>query len=143
MRHAHFTASLDRKSVVDKDYVRSILGTGAHELVDARGAVRFEGAQEPRPGISPGHIPGSKNLPQSKLFRADNSWKRGDELRAAFAEAGVDLDKPMVTTCGSGVTAAAVLFGAQLLGKQDVKLYDGSWAEWGADPDTPKATGPA
>ena len=143
VRHAHFTAWLDRDSVVDKDHVLSILGAGEHELVDARGAVRFEGDQEPRPGISPGHIPGSKNLPQSKLFRADNSWKRGDELRAAFAEAGVDLDKPMVTTCGSGVTAAAVLFGAQLLGKQDVKLYDGSWAEWGADPDTPKATGPA
>jgi len=143
VRNAEFAPRLDRSSVVDKDYVRSIVGSGKVELVDARGAMRFEGDQEPRPGVSPGHIPGSKNLPQSKLFRADNSWKRGEELRAAFAEAGVDLDKPMVTTCGSGVTAAAILFGARLLGKEDVKLYDGSWAEWGSDPSTPKATGPA
>ena len=143
LRHAHFTAWLDRSSVVEKDHVRSIVCSGEAELVDARGAKRFEGDQEPRPGVSPGHIPGSRNLPQSKLFRADNSWKQGDELRAAFAEAGVDLDKPMVTSCGSGVTAAAILFGAQLLGKHDVKLYDGSWAEWGSDPSTPKATGPA
>jgi thiosulfate/3-mercaptopyruvate sulfurtransferase len=143
VRDADFTARLDRSDVVDKDDVRSIVDSGEVELVDARGAKRFEGDQEPRPGVSPGHIPGSKNLPQSKLFRTDNSWKQGDELRAAFAEAGVDLDRPMVTTCGSGVTAAAILFGARLLGKVDVKLYDGSWAEWGSDPSTPKATGPA
>jgi len=91
--------------------------------------------------VEPGHIPGSRNLPQSELFRADNSWKRGEELRAAFEAAGVDLDKPMVTTCGSGVTAAVLLFGAHLLGKEDVKLYDGSWSEWGANPATPKAVG--
>ena len=143
VRHAHFTAYLDRSAVADKEDVRSILGSDAHELVDARGAARFEGGEEPRPGVTPGHIPGAKNLPQSALFNRDHSWKRGDALRAAFADAGVDLAKPMVTTCGSGVTAAALLFGAQLLGKQDVRLYDGSWAEWGADPSTPKATGPA
>ena len=87
--------------------------------------------------------PGSRNAPQSEFFNADNTWKLGDELRAVFDAAGVDLARPMVTTCGSGVTAAVVLFGAHLLGKEDVRLYDGSWSEWGADPATPKATGPA
>ena len=93
--------------------------------------------------MASGHIPGSVCLPYSKLFNADGTWKRGFELRGLFIEAGIDIDKPMITTCGSGVTAAAVLFGARLLGKKDVTLYDGSWSEWGADPKTPKATGPA
>lgn len=142
VRHGHFTAFLDEKRVVDKAYVAGILGDGEHEIVDARGASRFAGEDpEPRPGMTPGHIPGSRNVPQTELFNADNSWKRGDALRAEFQRAGVDLNKPMVTTCGSGVTAAVVLFGAHLLGKDDVKLYDGSWAEWGADPATPKETG--
>jgi thiosulfate/3-mercaptopyruvate sulfurtransferase len=88
-------------------------------------------------------MPGAKSLPQGELFNADGSWKRGGSLRAAFEAAGVDLTKPMVTTCGSGVTAAVLLFGAHLLGKDDVRLYDGSWSEWGADPALPKATGPA
>ena len=122
----------------------ALIGDGRHEIVDARGAGRFTGAEaEPRPGLASGHIPGSKNLPQGQLFNADNSWKRGEELRAAFASAGVDLGKPMVATCGSGITACVLLFGAHLLGKEDARLYDGSWSEWGADPDTPKATGPA
>ena len=143
VRHGHFTAFLDAGAVADKEQVRSMLG-GAHEIVDARGAARFAGEEaEPRPGLASGHIPGAKNLPQGELFNADNSWKRDDALRAAFDRAGVDLEKPMVTTCGSGVTAAVLLFGARLLGKRDVRLYDGSWSEWGADPSTPKATGPA
>jgi thiosulfate/3-mercaptopyruvate sulfurtransferase len=142
VRHAHFTAWLDRKAIADKAHVSAILHSDQHEIVDARGAARFAGEQpDPRPGIVPGHIPGSKNLPQDHLFNPDNSWKRGEALRQTFEQAGVDLAKPMVTTCGSGVTAAAILFGARLLGKQDVALYDGSWAEWGADPATPKATG--
>lgn len=144
VRNGHFTASLDSGGIADKSLVKSIVGTGDHELVDARPASRFAGEDpEPRPGVVPGHIPGAKNLPQGELFRQDNSWKRGDELRAAFAAAGVDLAKPMITTCGSGVTAAVLLFGAQLLGKRDIRLYDGSWSEWGADPETPKQTGRA
>jgi thiosulfate/3-mercaptopyruvate sulfurtransferase len=144
VRHGHFTASLDGKAVADKHFVRSLLGGDGHAIVDARGAARFAGEEaEPRPGLASGHIPGSKNLPQGRLFEADNRWKSGDALRAAFEEAGVDLAKPMVTTCGSGVTAAVLLFGAHLLGKDDVTLYDGSWSEWGADPSTPKAKGAA
>jgi thiosulfate/3-mercaptopyruvate sulfurtransferase len=142
VRHGHFTPLLDRGAVADKAFVRSILGSPDHQIVDARGAARFSGSDaEPRPGLASGHIPGSRNLPQGQLFNPDNSWKRGDALRAAFDAAGVDLDKPMVTTCGSGVTAAVLLFGAHLLGKEDVKLYDGSWSEWGGDPETPKELG--
>jgi thiosulfate/3-mercaptopyruvate sulfurtransferase len=121
-----------------------LVGDRGHEIVDARSPARFAGEEaEPRPGLAAGHIPGAKNLPQARLFEADNRWKRGDALRAVFAEAGIDLSRPMVTTCGSGVTAAILLFGAHLLGKEDVRLYDGSWSEWGADPATPKAVGAA
>ena len=144
VRHAHFSPLFDGREVADKGFVSSILGAGSHELVDARSPGRFTGEEaEPRPGLPVGHIPGSKNLPQGQLFNADNSWKQGDALRAAFDAAGVDLDRPLVATCGSGITAAVLLFGARLLGKEDVMLYDGSWSEWGADPATPKATGAA
>ncbi len=144
VRHGHFTPLFDARAVADKDYVSGIVHSGEHMIVDARPASRFAGEDpEPRPSVEPGHIPGSRNLPQSAFFNDDNSWKRGDELRAAFEQAGVDLSAPMVTTCGSGVTAAVPAFGAHLLGKEDVKLYDGSWSEWGADPATPKATGAA
>jgi thiosulfate/3-mercaptopyruvate sulfurtransferase len=144
VRHGHFTPSFDADAVADKSFILSLAGDGGWEIVDARGPARFAGEEpEPRPGLAAGHIPGSKNLPQGRLFNPDNSWKKGDALRTAFVEAGVDLDKPMVTTCGSGITAAVLLFGAHLLGKDDVKLYDGSWSEWGADPATPKAKGPA
>jgi thiosulfate/3-mercaptopyruvate sulfurtransferase len=141
---ARFTASLDRTAIADKAGVQAILGSDEHVLVDARSTARFLGEEgEPRPGLASGHIPGSRNLPQSDLFSADNTMKRGEALREAFEAAGVDLSKPMITTCGSGVTAAVLALGAELLGKEDVRLYDGSWSEWGADHDTPKATGAA
>jgi thiosulfate/3-mercaptopyruvate sulfurtransferase len=144
VRHGHFSPRFDSGAVADKDAVTGLIGDGVHEIVDARGSARFTGEEaEPRPGMASGHIPGSKNLPQGSLFDPDNSWKRGDALRAAFDSAGIDLAKPMVATCGSGITACVLLFGAHLLGKEDVRLYDGSWSEWGADPATPKAMGPA
>jgi thiosulfate/3-mercaptopyruvate sulfurtransferase len=143
-RHGHFTALLDEGAVADKAFVRGLIGGESHVIADARATPRFTGAAaEPRPGLASGHIPGARSLPQSEFFRADNSFKQGAELRAAFDAAGVDLAKPLVTTCGSGVTACVILFGAHLLGKTDVKLYDGSWSEWGADPSTPKAQGAA
>jgi thiosulfate/3-mercaptopyruvate sulfurtransferase len=143
-QRGHFTPVADEAAVVDKAALLALVGDPGHAIVDARSAARFTGeAGEPRPGMAAGHIPGSRSLPQGELFNADNRMKRGNDLRAAFAAAGVDLDRPLVTTCGSGVTAAVLLFGARLLGKTDVRLYDGSWSEWGADPDTPKAKGAA
>ena len=140
----HFTPVPAAGGVADKAFVASILGSGGYEIVDARGAARFAGTEaEPRPNMASGHIPGAKNLPQGRLFNPDNSWKRDEALRSAFEEAGIDLARPMVATCGSGITAAVLLFGAHLLGRDDGLLYDGSWSEWGADPATPKAQGPA
>ena len=114
------------------------------QVLDARGAGRFTGAEpEPRPGLASGHIPGSLNVPFGRMLKPDGTFRDEAGLRAAFAEAGIDLDKPVTTTCGSGVTAAVLLFAMHLLGKDDVALYDGSWSEWGTDPATPKATGAA
>lgn len=114
------------------------------QVIDARGAARFTGEEkEPRAGMASGHIPGSRNIPSASLFNADNSMKTGDELRCLFEEAGADFSRPIITSCGSGVTAAILLAGLELLGKTDVTLYDGSWSEWGLDPATPKATGAA
>jgi len=127
--------------VVNKDEVRR--GTGL-PLVDARGAGRFTGEEaDPRPGVAPGHIPGARNLPYAALYREDGTFCSEGELRAAFAQAGVDPARPFVASCGSGVTANSLIFAAHLLGNDRTRLYDGSWSEWGADIDTPKELGPA
>jgi len=122
---------------------RSDLLTTSAQVVDARSGPRFRGEEaEPRPEVAPGHIPGSRNLHYAQLFGPNGTLKSPDELRAAFAEAGIDPSRPMVATCGSGVTACNLLLAAELLGNEDARLYDGSWAEWGVDPATPKAIGP-
>jgi thiosulfate/3-mercaptopyruvate sulfurtransferase len=140
----HVTPSPGPGTVRSKAEILAGIGRRSEQLLDARGAGRFTGAEpEIRPGMPSGHIPGSRNLPFGGVLNADGTFKDDAGLRRAFAAAGIDLDKPVVTTCGSGVTAAVLLFAMHLLGKDDTALYDGSWSEWGADPDTPKATGPA
>ncbi|MEO6152256.1 MAG: sulfurtransferase [Croceibacterium sp.] len=120
------------------------IGTEEDQVVDARGPGRFTGADpEPRAGMASGHIPGSINVPYGKVLKPDGTFRDAVGIAAALREGGVDLTKPVVATCGSGVTASVLLFAMHLIGKDDIALYDGSWSEWGADPSTPRATGPA
>ncbi len=141
---ATFVPRPDPHWLRDLAAMRANIDSAAEQVVDARGAARFTGAEgDPRPEVAAGHIPGSRNLPYDRLFNADGTWKQGDALAVEFAAAGIDPTRPLTTTCGSGVTAAVVLFGAALLGMTGLSLYDGSWSEWGADPSTPKAVGAA
>ncbi|AJP73220.1 sulfurtransferase [Sphingomonas hengshuiensis] len=129
--------------VRDKVQMLANLASAAEQVVDARSAARFTGEEpDPRADCGSGHIPGSRSLPYTRLFEADGSWKSPEALAQAFADAGIELDRPLVASCGSGITAAVLVFAAHLLG-HDAALYDGSWTEWGADPATPKALGPA
>ena len=142
-RPGHFTVRADRSGVRDLAQMKANLTSGAEQVLDARSAARFTGEEpDPHPATQPGHIPGSTNLPYKQLFNPDRTWKTGELLRAAFEGAGIDLATPLVTTCGSGITAAVLAFGAHLLGRH-AALYDGSWSEWGAAPSTAKAVGPA
>ena len=137
-RAATFAAD-ERRDVVAK---ADVMACGP--LLDARGAARFTGDEpDPRPGVAPGHIPGAHNLPFGALYKDDGTFKSRDEIARLFADAGIDPAEPFTATCGSGVTANSLLFAAQLLGHNGNRLYDGSWSEWGADPATPKALGPA
>lgn len=140
-RKAQFDAVERIGEVVSKREVAKGVGM---PVVDARSRSRFEGTEpDPRPNVAAAHIPGARNLPYAELYNPDGTFKSPDEIRKLFDAARVDPDKPFVASCGSGVTATSLIFAARLLGNRDARLFDGSWSEWGADPSTPKETGPA
>lgn len=140
-----FTATFDPKRVRGMKQMIANIASKAEQVVDARQSERFEGkVPEPRAGLRSGHIPGARSLPYATLFDSSTgAMKPLDELRAAFSGAGVDLGKPVVTSCGSGVSAGVLTLALYRLGVENPALYDGSWTEWGEEGGPPVATGPA
>jgi thiosulfate/3-mercaptopyruvate sulfurtransferase len=139
----HFTPRVRAMMVRDMKEVALALKSGAAQVADARSGTRFRGEEaEPRPHVRAGHMPGAKNVHYATLLRPDGTLKSPDEIAKVFAAAGVDVAKPVITSCGSGVTAAILSLGLTLIGAKDHGLYDGSWSEWGAASDTPVEAGP-
>lgn len=132
VRDRHMTVSRQNHLVKDVTQVARAAKLGEAEIVDARSAARFRGeVAEPRPGLRSGHIPGARNVPFATMLNGDGTMKPVAELRAVFQAAGVDLSKPVITSCGSGVTAAVLSLALERIGHRNHSLYDGSWAEWG------------
>ncbi len=143
-RERHMTVRFQNQLVRDVTQVAQASKLGEPQIVDARSAERFRGeAPEPREGLRAGHIPGSRNVPYDALLNDDKTMRSPKECRAIFEAAGLDLSKPVVTTCGSGVTAAILALALERMGHGAWSLYDGSWAEWGQFPTVPVATGDA
>lgn len=137
---AHLTGPRRVRSKAD---MIANLDSGREQVLDARSADRVYGTgTDPVHGLPMGRIPGALNLPFTAVLNPDGTYRSTEEIRSAFEDAGVDMTRPIIATCGSGVTASVLLFALHLIGEKDVALYDGSWSEWGADPDTPKAQGP-
>ncbi|MGC3940020.1 3-mercaptopyruvate sulfurtransferase [Roseobacter sp. EG26] len=144
IRDRHMTVRVQNHLVRDVTQVSAASKLEDHEIVDARAAVRFRGeAPEPREGLRAGHIPGARNVPFTELLNADKTMKSPEACRAIFEAAGVDLSKPIITSCGSGITAAILALALERMGHSHWSLYDGSWAEWGMFPTVPVATGDA
>jgi thiosulfate/3-mercaptopyruvate sulfurtransferase len=140
---AVFNPALNSSAITDFDEIRAIVDTGTSQIADARGPGRFTGVEaEPRPGMRSGHMPGARNVPFPTLLE-DGKLKSIPALRQALEASGLDLDKPVVTTCGSGVTAAVITLALQSVGHRNNTLYDGSWSQWGGREDTPIVTGEA
>lgn len=134
--------AFDPSLVRDLEAVRGVLERRDAEVIDARSGPRFRGeAPEPRAGLRGGHMPGAQNVPWNGLINPDGTMKSAAEIRAVFESAGADLDRPIVTTCGSGVSASLLALALARLGRDDVAVYDGSWTEWGGRTDTPIVTG--
>ena len=142
MRDRHITVSRQNHLVKDVTQVAAASKLGDYEILDARSAERFRGeAPEPRKGLRAGHIPNSKNVPYGSLLNVDGTMKEADELRAVFDAAGVNLEKPIITTCGSGVTATIISLALERIGHDRHSVYDGSWSEWGMYDDLKVETG--
>jgi thiosulfate/3-mercaptopyruvate sulfurtransferase len=142
VKDRHMTVSRQNQLVKDVTQVAHSSKLREAEILDARSSARFKGeAPEPRPGLREGHIPGSKNLPFATLLNADGTMKSVADLRATFEAAGVNLTKPAITTCGSGVTAAILSLALERIGHRNHSLYDGSWSEWGMYDDLPVEKG--
>ncbi|OCW58887.1 3-mercaptopyruvate sulfurtransferase [Hoeflea olei] len=140
---ATFTPDFEPNAVTSLEEMRAIVESQGAQIADARGAGRFTGAEaEPRAGMRSGHMPGARNVPFTTLLDG-GKLKPVNELRQVLEGAGLDLDKPIVTSCGSGVTAAVITLALQSVGHRDNALYDGSWSEWGGRDDTPVVTGEA
>ena len=140
----HFTSSVRAMMVRDMKQVAAALKSGSAQIADARSGTRFRGEEvEPRPGVRAGHMPGAKNVHYASLLKPDGTLKSPAEIEAVFRAAGIDLSKPVITSCGSGITAAILSLGLTLIGAKDHALYDGSWTEWGGTPENEVATGPA
>jgi thiosulfate/3-mercaptopyruvate sulfurtransferase len=138
----HFTARTRPSMVRDMKEVASALATGSAQIADARSATRFRGEEaEPRPGVRAGHMPGAMNVHYASLLNPDGTLKSPQAIAEAFKAAGIDLTKPVITSCGSGITAAILSLGLTLMGARDHALYDGSWTEWGGNPDASVVTG--
>lgn len=144
IKDRHLTVRFQNQLLRDVTQVSQASKLGTSQIVDARAAARFRGdSPEPREGLRAGHVPGSRNVPYTELLNSDKTMKTPDEMRAVFEAAGVEIDKPIITTCGSGITAAILSLALERIGNDSWSLYDGSWSEWGMFPTVPVATGDA